>query len=260
MEGLTSLPLPGDEKIGERRRKWLNPEWKPKKLREISDDDIVTLLGHRGRGMAYASAHPPLDELKEPSDTIRDLVEPTDGAKAGDRIRYAQFTDSQHLAPVPPWLRFRIYATRPEFRGFDSLAYSGRTLLEKRERDLDKVAKMLLESEMFDTGRCALRSITVHGYSLRLDENGLMFDARKRYVYDKEKGEVVYTKNQKSVPLDEPIAVGKPLKEEELMEMITTYRYDDVSPRDAEELLKVIKRIGELRVLGGLRPDLINGR
>jgi len=260
MEGMKGLPLPGDDPVAQRRRNWLNPEWKPRKLREISDDDIVTLLGHRKPGMAYSSVHPPLDELKEPPDPIRELVEPTDGAKAGDRIRYIQFTDSQHLAPVPPWLRFRIYATRPEFRGFDSLAYSGRTLLERRERDIDRVAKMLLETEIFDTGRCALRSITVHGYSVRLDENGVMFDARQRYIYDKERGEVVYVKNQKSVPLDEPIPVGPPLKEEELRKLNTVYRFDDVSPRDADELLKVLKRVGELRVLGGLRPDLINGR
>ncbi|MHC1567946.1 MAG: coenzyme-B sulfoethylthiotransferase subunit gamma [Candidatus Syntropharchaeia archaeon] len=254
------IPYPGDDVIAQRRRNWLDSDFKPKKLREISDEDIVRLLGHRKPGTAYSSVHPPLDELKEAPDPIKDLVKPTPGAKAGDRIKIIQFTDSQHLAPVAPWLRFRIYATRPEFRGFDSLAYSGRTLLEQRERDLDKSAKFLLEGEIFDTARCALRSITVHGFSLRLDEDGLMFDARRRYIYDKESGNVVYVKTQQSVPLEKPVPVGPALPEDKLREMTTIYRHDIVPPRDAEELMKVVKRIGELRVLGGLRPDLINGK
>ncbi|WP_456487055.1 coenzyme-B sulfoethylthiotransferase subunit gamma [Candidatus Alkanophaga liquidiphilum] len=257
---MVGIPYPGTDEIAERRRKWLDPDFKPKKLREIPDDDIVKLLGHRKPGMAYSSVHPPLDEIKEPPDPIKELVEPTDGARHGDRIRYIQFTDSQHFAPLPPWLRFRIYATNKEFRGFDSLAYSGRTLLEMRERDIDRVAKMLLETEMFDTARCALRSITVHGFSLRLDEDGLMFDARRRYVYDKERGEVVYVKTQQSVPLEEPVPVGPPLPEGELKKMATLYRFDHVSPTVAEELMRVVRRIGELRVLGGLRPDLVNGK
>ncbi len=259
-EEMKGLPYPGDDETAKRRRNWLDPDYVPKKMREISDDDIVKLLGHRKPGMAYSSVHPPLEELKEPEDPIKELVEPTEGAKAGDRIRYAQFTDSQHLAPIPPWLRFMIYATRREFRGFDAIAYSGRMLLEMRERDIDRVTKLMLESEMFDTARCALRSITVHGFSLRLDEDGLMFDARRRYHLDKETGEVVYTKTQQSKPLEEPVSVGPPLKEEELRKNITAYRFDQDSPRDADELMKVVKRIGELKVLGGLRPDLINGK
>lgn len=254
------VTLPGDDTVAKRRRDWLDAEYKLKKLREIDDDDIVRLLGHRKCRESCKSVHPPLDELKEPEDPIKDLVKPTSGAQAGDRIRYAQFTDSQHLAPVQPWMRLRIYASRPEFRGFDSVAFSGRTLFEQRERDLDKSARILMESEIFDPARVALRSITVHGFSLRLDENGLMFDARRRYVYDEETKNVVYLKNQRAVDLDNKIPVGVPLSEDILKEMTTAYRYDTVPHRDADELLKVLKRVGELRILGGFRPDLINGR
>ncbi|OFV65759.1 MAG: methyl coenzyme M reductase gamma subunit [Candidatus Syntrophoarchaeum butanivorans] len=252
------IPYPGDDPVVNKRKEWLSSRYEPRKIREISDEDIVRLLGHRKPGTAYSSVHPPLDELKEARDPIKELVEPTPGAKAGDRIRYIQFADSRHLAPLPPWMRFRMYGVR--LRGFDSLAYSGRTLLEQRERDLDRTAKFLLETEIFDPARVALRSITVHGFSLRLDEDGLMFDARRRYRLNKETGEVEYTKTQQSVPLEQRISVGKPMDEEDLKQIATIYRFGMVSPRDSEELLKVMKRVGELRVLGGLRPDLVDGR
>jgi methyl-coenzyme M reductase gamma subunit len=252
------IPYPGDDAVANKRKEWLNASFSPKKIREMSDEDIVRLLGHRKPGTAYSSIHPPLDELKEAQDPIKELVQPTPGAKAGDRIRYIQFADSRHLAPLPPWMRFRMYGIR--LRGFDSLAYSGRTLLEQRERDLDKTAKFLMETEIFDPARVALRSITVHGFSLRLDEDGLMFDARRRYIFNKGSGEVEYTKTQQSVPLEKRITVGKPMSEEDLEKVATPYRFGGTSPRDSDELLKVMKRIGELRVLGGLRPDLVDGR
>ena len=252
------IPYPGVDSIANKRKEWLSSEYTPKKIRETSDEDIVRLLGHRKPGTAYSSVHPPLDELKEAQDPIKELVKPTPGAKAGDRIRYMQFADSRHLAPLPPWMRFRMYGAR--LRGFDSLAYSGRTLLEQRERDLDKTAKFLMDTEMFDPARVALRSITVHGFSLRLDEDGLMFDARRRYRFNKDTGDVEYTKTQQSVPLEQRITVGKPMTEEDLKEYATLYNFTMVSPRESDELLKVMKRVGELRVLGGLRPDLVDGR
>ncbi|OFV67772.1 MAG: methyl coenzyme M reductase subunit gamma [Candidatus Syntrophoarchaeum caldarius] len=252
------IPYPGDDPVANNRKKWMNSEFTPRKLREISDDDIVSLLGHRKPGTAYSSVHPPLDEMKEAADPIKELVVPTDGAKAGDRIRYIQFADSMHFAPLPPWMRFRMYGAR--LRGFDSLAYSGRTLLEMRERDLDETAKFLVETEIFDASRVAMRSVTVHGFSLRLDEDGLMFDARRRYVFNKETGEVEYVKTQRATPLDRRISVGKPLPEDELKTLTTRYHTALTSPRDADELIKVVKRVGELRVLGGLRPDLVDGR
>jgi methyl-coenzyme M reductase gamma subunit len=95
---------------------------------------------------------------------------------------------------------------------------------------------------------------------LRLDEDGLMFDARRRYIFNKGSGEVEYTKTQQSVPLEKRITVGKPMSEEDLEKVATPYRFGGTSPRDSDELLKVMKRIGELRVLGGLRPDLVDGR
>ena len=74
-------------------------------------------MGHRAPGSAYPSAHPPLAEQQEPACPIRKLVTPTDGAKAGDRVRYIQFTDSMYNAPCQPYQRSYVEAYR--FRGID---------------------------------------------------------------------------------------------------------------------------------------------
>ena len=76
---------PGTSQVAENRRKFTNPDVELEVLREISDEDVVKLLGHRAPGEEYKSVHPPLDELDEPDDIIREIVEPIDGAKAGDR-------------------------------------------------------------------------------------------------------------------------------------------------------------------------------
>jgi len=99
----------------------------------------------------------------------------------------------------------------------------------------------------------------VHGHSLRLDENGLMFDALRRYVYDKETGEVVYVKDQVGVPLDKPISVGKPLPEEELKKVTTTFRVDGVPFREDKELIEFVQRVHELRTRAGFNPEKVKG-
>ncbi|MHA1648742.1 MAG: coenzyme-B sulfoethylthiotransferase subunit gamma, partial [Candidatus Helarchaeota archaeon] len=215
---------PGMGKVSERRRKILNPEKRLLKLRDLPDDAIVLLLGHRLPGSLYRSIHPPLDELIEEYDPIKNIVKPTSGARAGDRIRFVQFTDSFWRPPFAPWLRARMYFTR--FRGVDTVIYSGREIMELRERDLETATKMLMETELFDPARTAIRGITVHGSSLRLDEDGLMFDARRRYVLNKETNEVVYIKNMHAQILDKPISVGRPFTEDELREFDVTYRWD----------------------------------
>jgi methyl-coenzyme M reductase gamma subunit len=90
---------PGQTHIAENRRKQLDPSHKLEKLRDVTDKDIVLVMGHRAPGSAYKSAHPPLAEQQEPACPIRKLVTPTDGAKAGDRVRYIQFTDSMFRHP-----------------------------------------------------------------------------------------------------------------------------------------------------------------
>ncbi len=75
------------------------------------------MMGHRAPGRAYKSAHPPLAEQQEPACPIRKLVTATDGAKAGDRVRYIQFTDSMYNAPCQPYQRSYLESYR--FRGID---------------------------------------------------------------------------------------------------------------------------------------------
>ena len=171
---------PGTSQVAQNRRNFTNPEYELEKLREIADEDVVKILGHKAPGEEYKSVHPPLDEMDEPDDS--------DGAKAGDRIRYIQFVDSMYFAPAQPFLRARSYLSR--FRGIDTGTLSGRQVVEARERDIEKLSKVLLETEYFDTARTGIRGGSVHGHSLRLDENGLMFDMLRRQVFNKETGKV----------------------------------------------------------------------
>ena len=165
---------PGTSQVAQNRRNLCNPDYKLEKFREISDEDVVKILGHRAPGEEYPSVHPPLEEMDEPDDVIREMVEPVDGAKAGDRVRYIQFVDSMYFAPAQPYVRSRAYLCR--YRGADAGTLSGRQIIEARERDLEKISKELLETEFFDPARTGIRGASVHGHSLRLDEDGVMFD------------------------------------------------------------------------------------
>jgi len=95
----------GKTHIADNRRKFMNPDVELEKLRDIEEDDIVRLLAHRAPGEEYKSIHPPLEEMEEPDCAVRQMVEPTEGAKAGDMIRCVQFTDSMFFAPITPYLR-----------------------------------------------------------------------------------------------------------------------------------------------------------
>ena len=244
---------PGTSKVAENRRRFSNPDVELEKLREISDEDVVNILGHRAPGEEYPSVHPPLEEMDEPDDVIRDMVVPLDGAKAGDRVRYIQFTDSMYFAPVHPFVRSRAYLWR--FRGADAGTLSGRQILETRERDLEKYSKELLETEWFDPARTGIRGKTVHGHSLRLDEDGMMFDMLRRLIFDKSTGNVDAVKNQIGDELDEPVNMGEPLAESVLKEKTTIYRKDGEAYRDDAEAVEILQRIHVLRSQGGFSPE-----
>jgi methyl-coenzyme M reductase gamma subunit len=245
--------FPGQTHIADNRRKQLDPSQKLEKIRDISDKDIVLLMGHRAPGQAYPSSHPPLSEQQEPACPIRKLVTPTDGAKAGDRIRYIQFTDSMYNAPCHPYIRSYLESYR--FRGMDPGTLSGRQIIECRERDLEKYAKELVNSEIYDAARTGIRGSTVHGHSLRLDEDGMMFDMMQRRVLDKKTGIVMAVKNQISEPLDAAIKMGKPMDDKWLKSHSTIYHsLVGVGTRDDPELIDYIQRIHSLRVKYGNMP------
>lgn len=183
------------------------------------------------------------------------MVEPTPGAKAGGMIRFIQFTDSIYFAPIMSTIRGRLYHWR--FRGCDVGALSGRTPLEMRERDLEAIAKELLETEIFDPAVNAVRAITVHGHSLRLDENGLMFDAKRRTLYSESDNCVYYIKNQWGKILDKPINFGPKASEDELKMRTCAYRVDNVDfEKDADEYREVIFNPYEWRVRRGWGKEL----
>lgn len=244
---------PGTSKVAENRRRFCDPNVELEKLREISDEDVVKILGHRAPGEEYPSVHPPLEEMDEPDDAIREMVEPLDGAKAGDRVRYIQFTDSMYFAPAHPFLRSRAYLCR--FRGADAGTLSGRQIIETRERDLEKVSKELLETEFFDPARTGIRGKTVHGHSLRLDEDGMMFDMLRRQVFNKSTGKVESVKNQIGDELDEPVILGEPLDEATLKAKTTIYRKDGEAYRDDADAVEILHRIHVSRSKGGYKPE-----
>jgi len=244
---------PGQTIVAENRRKQLDPSHKLEKLRDVSDKDIVLLMGHRAPGSAYPSAHPPLSEQQEPACPIRKMVTPTDGAKAGDRIRYIQFTDSMYNAPCHPYVRSWLESYR--YRGMDPGTLSGRQIIECRERDLEKYAKELVSSELLDAARTGIRGCSVHGHSLRLDENGMMFDMLQRFVFDKKAGVVKYVKNQVGEPLDAEVKVGKPMDDKWLKAHTTIYHsLVGTGTRDDPELIEYIQRIHSLRTKYGNCP------
>ena len=135
---------PGATSVAANRRKHMSG--KLEKLREISDEDLTAVLGHRAPGSDYPSTHPPLAEMGEPACSTREIVEPTPGAKAGDRVRYVQFADSMYNAPATPY--FRSYFAAINFRGVDPGTLSGRQIVEARERDMEQCAKVQMETEM----------------------------------------------------------------------------------------------------------------
>jgi methyl-coenzyme M reductase gamma subunit len=244
---------PGSTVIAENRRKQMDPTKKLEKLRDISDKDIVLMMGHRAPGSAYPTAHPPLSEQQEPACPMRKLVTPTDGAKAGDRIRYIQFTDSMYNAPCQPYQRSYLESYR--FRGMDPGTLSGRQIIECRERDLEKYAKDLVNTELFDPARTGIRGCTVHGHSLRLDENGMMFDMLARTAFDKKAGAVKIVKDQVGVPLDTEVKVGKPADEKWLKAHTTMYHsVAGTGFREDEEYVEYVQRIHSLRVKYGFMP------
>ena len=244
--------------VAERRRKLMNPNRRLTKLRHIPDDNIIALLGHRAPGGLYTSIHPPLDELMEAFDPIKELIVPTEGAAMGDRLRFIQIVDSFWRPPAAPWLRHKFYATR--FRGIDTVIDADRTLLEMRERDVEAAAKILIEMELFDPGRTALRAISPGGHSHRLDSSELIFDIRRRYIVDEESGHVIYLKDMFGTILDKPISLDFPIDENDLKTIDITWRWDTSQFKSKSEAIIVLSRIAENRIIGGFRPDLLNFR
>jgi len=246
-----AINYPGTSNVAANRRKALDPTVKLEKVRDVSDNDIVAILGHRTPGSAYQSTHPPLSEIGEPKDPMRELVKPTEGAAAGDRVRYVQFTDSMYFAPMVPYVRSWMASTR--WRGVDPGTLSGRQIIECRERDLDKIAKELIESAAFDTARAGVRGCTVHGHSLRLDQNGMMFDMLARSVMTRD-GTVEIVKDQVGRPLDTAVKVGKPMSDDELKKRTTIYRVDGDAARADKEMVEYIQRIHTMRSMWGFKP------
>lgn len=244
----------GTSHVAKNRRNYMDPNYKLEKLRDIAEEDIVRLLAHRAPGEEYKSIHPPLEEMEEPDCAVRQMVEPTEGAKAGDRIRYVQYTDSMQFAPITPYQR--AWSGYCRYKGIDVGVLSGRTIIEARERDIEKITKEQVDSELYDTARTGLRGRTVHGHAVRLDENGMMFDALRRWAVGPG-GTVKYVKDMIGGAMDKEVTLGKPLSEDELLKRTTMYRnaegglWEEV---DDPESMDVTAQIHWKRTIGGFQP------
>ena len=245
----------GKTHIADTRRKFMNPDVKLEKLRDIAEEDIVRLLAHRAPGEEYKSIHPPLEEMEEPDCAVRQMVEPTEGAKAGDRIRYVQYTDSMFFSPITPYLRAQSAFNR--YRGIDPGVLSGRTIIESRERDIEKIAKETVDCEFYDTARTGLRGRTVHGHAVRLDADGMMFDALRRWSVDERTKEVTYVKDMIGGAMDKEVVMGKPLPEADLLKRTCMYRNAQGGvwqEEDDPESMDVCAEIHWKRTVGGFQP------
>jgi methyl-coenzyme M reductase gamma subunit len=239
---------PGATSVGVNRRKHMSG--KLEKLREISDEDLTAVLGHRAPGSDYPSTHPPLAEMGEPACSTRENVAPTPGAAAGDRVRYIQFADSMYNAPATPY--FRSYFAAINFRGVDPGTLSGRQIVEARERDMEQCAKVQMETEITDHALAGVRGATVHGHSVRLQEDGVMFDMLDRRRL--ENGTIIMDKDQVAIPLDRKVDLGKPMSSEEAAKRTTIYRVDNVAFRDDAEVVEWVHRIFDQRTKFGFQP------
>jgi methyl-coenzyme M reductase gamma subunit len=247
---------PGSTSVGINRRKHMSGNLE--KIRDIPEADIVSTMGHRKPGQDYPSTHPPLKEMGEPDCPVRQVVEPTPGAAAGDRVRYSQWTDSYYFAPAIPY--WRSYWGAINCRGCDPGTLSGRQIIEARERDIEGYTKKQADSEMNDVALCSMRGCTVHGHSLRLEENGMMFDMLARTEMGKD-GNVYQVKDQVGIPLDKKINLGKPMSEAEAKKRTTIFRVDGVAiggkagARKYDEAVEALHHMWELRSKWGYRPE-----
>ncbi|MHC1636345.1 MAG: coenzyme-B sulfoethylthiotransferase subunit gamma [Candidatus Methanospirareceae archaeon] len=252
---------PGKSRVVENRKKFYDPTRDLEVLRSVSDEDFLNLLGFRHLGERYLSVHPPLEEIGEPEDPIRELVPPSPGARAGDRVTTIVMSDSLYYPLITPYSRVWMYINR--WRGIDSGSYSARTTLEMREREMEQVARVLLESEAFDPARDSFRQFGCTGCSCRLDKNGLMFDPMGRVEYDEKTGHFFQVKDGFGLPLDKPVDLGPTLPEEEKKKRTPTFWSPDencILGFDDHEILVVRRRLAALKIRAGMGPWLINGK
>jgi len=154
-------------------------------------------------------------------------------------------------APCQPYQR--TYVEMYRYRGIDPGTLSGRQIVEARERDLEKISADLVNTNLFDPARTGIRGATVHGHSLRLAEDGMMFDMLQRCIL--EGGMVKYVKDQIGVPLDKKVEVGKPMDDAWLKANTTMFNsLVGTAFRSDAEYLEYVQRIHSLRTKYGFMP------
>jgi methyl-coenzyme M reductase gamma subunit len=105
---------------------------------------------------------------------------------------------------------------------------------------------------MSDNALEGMRGATVHGHSVRLQEDGVMFDMLDRRRL--ENGTIIMDKDQVAIPLDRKVDLGKPMSSDEAAKRTTIYRVDNVAFRDDPEVVEWVQRIFDERTIYGFQP------
>jgi methyl-coenzyme M reductase gamma subunit len=117
---------------------------------------------------------------------------------------------------------------------------------------MEELAKFQLETEMTCPALACLRGASVHGHSLRLQEDGVMFDMLERVRL--ENGTIIVQKDLVGRPIDKKVDLGKPMSDEEAAKRTTIYRVDNVPYREDKEVLEWVHRVFEQRTMYGYKP------
>jgi len=117
---------------------------------------------------------------------------------------------------------------------------------------MEQCAKVQMETEISDHALAGMRGATVHGHSVRLQEDGVMFDMLDRRRL--ENGTIIMDKDQVAIPLDRKVDLGKPMSSEEAAKRTTIYRVDNVAFRDDAEVVEWVHRIFDERTKYGFQP------
>ena len=91
-----------------------------------------------------------------------------------------------------------------------------------------------------------------------LDDLKKMLEIERQFGIEAQLSIVHDTKNMHAETLDKPVALGYPVSENELKGIDVTFRWDTGQYKSKAEVLMVLSRIGELRILGGFKPEMVN--
>ena len=114
-----------------------------------------------------------------------------------------------------------------------------------------------LEATCWAGGSAPERMETIEIGAVRLDADGMMFDALRRWSVDERTKEVTYVKDMIGGAMDKEVVMGKPLPEADLLKRTCMYRNAQGGvwqEEDDPESMDVVAEIHWKRTVGGFQP------